>query len=111
MWPEPPLYPSDSEERQRALELEEYFDEACGPALRRVLFNDNLTEPKRFLGMFHGPDRAGLGVLKALSPVLAPLVKRRYEVQPERVAHSREVVRAALQTVDAETGPRGYVGR
>jgi len=50
LWPEPPLYPSDSEERQRALELEEYFDEACGPALRRVLFNDNLTEPKNSSG-------------------------------------------------------------
>ena len=48
-------------------------------------------------------------MLKALSPVLAPLAKRRYEVQPERVARSREVVRAALQTVDAETGPRGYL--
>ena len=108
-WPEPPLYPSTREERHRALELEEYFDEAAGPALRRVLFNDNLAEPEKFLGMLYGADHAGLGLLKALSPVLAPVVKRRYAVQPERVARSREVVRAALHKVEAEAGPRGYL--
>ena len=38
-WPEPPLYPADPEERSRALDLEHYFDEQCGPDARRVLFN------------------------------------------------------------------------
>jgi glutathione S-transferase len=108
LWPEPPLYPSGPEERRRALELEEYFDEACGPAVRRVLFNDNLAEPEKFFGMFYGPDHPRLGLLKTLSPVLTPVVKRRW-AQPERVAHSREVVRAALQKVEAEAGPGGYL--
>jgi glutathione S-transferase len=108
-WPEPPLYPSDPEERRRALELEEYFDESCGHDLRRVLFNDNLAEPEKFLGMFYGPDHPRLGLLKALSPVLAPVVKWRYEIQPDRVAHSREVVRAALHKVEAEAGRSGYL--
>src|SRR3712207_2040077 len=31
-FPEPPLYPSDPEERRRALDLEDYFDEELGPA-------------------------------------------------------------------------------
>ena len=59
--------------------------------------------------MFYGPGYARLGLLKALSPVLARVVKRRYEIQPERVASSREVVRAALDKVEAETGPRGHL--
>ncbi len=108
-WPEPALYPSDPEERRRALELEEYFDESCGPDLRRVLFNDNLTEPEKFIGMFVGPDDPRLGLLKALSPVLAPVVRWRYEVHPDRVAQSREVVRTALDKVEAEAGPGGYL--
>ncbi|MGH2988024.1 MAG: glutathione S-transferase family protein [Solirubrobacterales bacterium] len=108
-WPDPPLYPSDSEERRLALELEDYFDEDCGHDLRRVLFNDNLAEPEKFLGMFSGADHPRLGLLKALSPVLAPVVKWRYEIRPERVAHSREVVGAALRKVEAEAGPRGYL--
>ena len=108
-WPEPPLYPSDPEERRRALELEEYFDESCGHDLRRVLFNDNLTEPEKFIGMLYGPDHPRIRLLKALSPVLASVVKWRYEIRPDRVAHSREVVRAAFHKVEAESGPDGYL--
>src|SRR5918999_4943947 len=36
-WPEPPLYPADPDQRRRALQLEHYFDEECGPDARRVL--------------------------------------------------------------------------
>jgi glutathione S-transferase len=33
-YPEPPLYPGDAPTRQRALALEDYFDDQLGPALR-----------------------------------------------------------------------------
>ena len=33
-WPEPPLYPEDPSERRRALDLEDFFDEGLGPAVR-----------------------------------------------------------------------------
>ena len=36
--PEPALYPADSEERRRALELEDFFDEHAGHDMRRVGF-------------------------------------------------------------------------
>jgi glutathione S-transferase len=108
-WPDPPLYPADPEERRRALELEDYFDERCGPAVRRVLFDDNLTEPEKFVGMFVGPDHPRLRFLAALTRVLEPVIRSRYEVRPDRVAHSREVVRDALETIEAESGPGGYL--
>jgi glutathione S-transferase len=108
-WPEPPLYPSDPEERRRALELEEYFDERCGHDLRRVLFNDNRAEPEKFLGLLYGPDHPRFGLLKALHPGLARVVKWRYAIRPDRVAQSREVVRAALDKVEAEAGRSGYL--
>jgi glutathione S-transferase len=108
-WPEPPLYPSDPEERRRALELEEYFDEDVGPDIRRVLFADNLAEPEKFFGIFSGPDQPGLGLLKRLSPVLTRVVKWRWDVHPERVTQSREVVRDAFHRVEAEAGPDGYL--
>ncbi len=108
-WPDPSLYPSDPEERRRALELEEYFDESCGHDLRRVLFNDNLGEPEKFLGMLYGPDHPRFGLLKALSPGVARVIKWRYEIRPDRVAHSREVARAALDKVEAEAGRSGYL--
>src|SRR5262249_57787113 len=34
-FPDPPLYPADLVERERALRLEEFFDEELGPHLRR----------------------------------------------------------------------------
>ena len=108
-WPEPPLYPSDPEERRRALALEDTFDEEWGPDLRRVLFNDNLTEPGKFIEMFCGPDHPRIGLLKALGPLLSPIVKWRYEVRPEPVGRSREVVRDALHKVETEAGADGYL--
>src|SRR5213594_1604285 len=36
-YPEPPLYPGDAATRQRALALEDYFDEQLGPALRAAI--------------------------------------------------------------------------
>jgi glutathione S-transferase len=36
-YPEPPLYPGDAAARQRALALEDYFDEQLGPALRAAI--------------------------------------------------------------------------
>src|ERR671918_1757196 len=79
-WPEPPLYPADPEERGRALDLEDYFDEQCGPDARRVLFNDNWAEPETFLAMFLGADRRRNGLLEALTPLFLQVVKRRFRL-------------------------------
>src|SRR3712207_4945933 len=68
-WPEPPLYPADAEQRSRALELEDYFDEQCGPDARRVLFNDNLVEPETFLAMLGGADGRRIALLETLTPL------------------------------------------
>src|SRR5215210_2445072 len=105
-WPVPPLYP---EERTRALELEDYFDERCGHDLRRVLFNDNLLEPETFLAMLYGADHPRMGLLKTVGPVFGRVVKRRFRIRPETVEKSREIVRAAFDMIQAETGPSGYL--
>lgn len=38
-YPDPPLYPTDPDERRRALALEDWFDEQLGPAIRRYVFH------------------------------------------------------------------------
>ena len=108
-WPEPPLYPADPEQRSRALELEDYFDEQCGPDARRVLFNDNLTEPETFLAMFTGADRPRNGLLEPLTPLVCRLVKWRFRIRPETVEESRGKVRAAFDKLEADVGPSGYL--
>ena len=47
-FPEPPLYPVDAEERARAIELEEWFDENLGPHARLLPFYELIQEPELF---------------------------------------------------------------
>jgi glutathione S-transferase len=108
-WPEPSLYPADLEERSRALDLEDHFDEQCGRDLRRVLFSDNLAEPEKFLAMLYGADHPRFGLLKAISPAFCQVVKRHFRIRPETVEKSREKVRTAFDELEAEVGPSGYL--
>jgi glutathione S-transferase len=57
-WPEPALYPADLEERRRALELEDFFDEHAGHDMRRVAFWEGPSEATLGRGL-HGHRPAG----------------------------------------------------
>jgi glutathione S-transferase len=46
-FPNPPLYPADSEQRRRALDLEEFFDEELGPHVRHLAFHEMRGDPER----------------------------------------------------------------
>jgi glutathione S-transferase len=46
--PELPLYPIDAEERARAIELEDWFDENLGPQARLLPFYELIQEPEIF---------------------------------------------------------------
>ena len=43
-FPAPPLYPEDPRERRAALELEAFYDEELGPAIRRLVFHELRSE-------------------------------------------------------------------
>src|SRR3954452_21567856 len=47
-YPEPPLYPSDPDERRRALELEDFFDEEVAPFVRRSAFYELRRDREAF---------------------------------------------------------------
>jgi glutathione S-transferase len=51
-WPQPPLYPADPAERERALALEDFFDEELGPHIRRAAYHELLDHPKLLLPIF-----------------------------------------------------------
>src|SRR2546430_1539914 len=71
-WPEPPLYPADPEERSRALDLEDYFDEQCGHDLRRGLFNDKKAGPEEILPKLYRGDHPRNGPPKKVNPGVFP---------------------------------------
>jgi glutathione S-transferase len=108
-WPDPPLYPADAEERGQALDLEEFFDEDCAPQVRRLLF-DEMLRHRELMAELAGTDRRrGSGILGVLYPVVNRAVRTRYRVNPEETARSRETVIAALDRLETELGPSGYL--
>ena len=52
-WPDPPLYPEDPDDRRRALDIEEYFDEALGPQIRLLAWHVLRTDPERMEQLGH----------------------------------------------------------
>lgn len=47
-YPERPLYPTDAEQRRRALALEDFFDEQLGPHIRLLAFHEMAKDRDRF---------------------------------------------------------------
>lgn len=108
-WPDPPLYPADPEDRRKALELEDFFDEHCAHELRRAVFDSLLHHPELMAEATGADSRRGGGLLKVLFPVVNRAVRMKYGVTPERAAEARRVVMAAMDRLEAEIGPSGYL--
>jgi glutathione S-transferase len=110
-FPEPPLYPADPDERRRALELEDFFDEELGPHIRLLAFHELGNDRERFEA-----------VIKRIAP--EPLARRsgvaatyaraftglRFGVRnPEAAEAARGKVLAALDRLEAELGDGDYL--
>jgi glutathione S-transferase len=109
-FPDRPLYPPDPAVRQRALELEDVFDEEIGPHLRRVLFHLILPDG-RFTADLMSP---GFGTMtKAAYAAFFPLTRMvmRMDMGITDDAAWRSQVRfdAALDRLEREIGPSGYL--
>jgi glutathione S-transferase len=103
-FPERPLYPADQADRERALALEDEFDEGIGPAARLVVFHELGREP-RLLGevgsySVTGPLAKATTLLGAYARVLTAT---RYGVaDAEAAARGRETVLAAFDRLESE---------
>ena len=108
-WPDPPLYPSDPEERRQALAIEDWFDEDVGHDLRRVVFDSLGVGSDYFLDALYGRNHPRRALFGRLSPVIRTVIKQRFKITPERVARSRQRISEALDRIEAEMGPDGYL--
>jgi glutathione S-transferase len=105
--PEPALYPADPDERRRALELEDFFDENAGHDMRRVGFweaRQDLPFALRFMTTDQ-PRAAGAAARVGLRPAF-PFVWRymssRYDFREGAVVDSRTTIARALDRIEAE---------
>jgi glutathione S-transferase len=113
-WPDPPLYPEDPAERRRALDLEEYFDEGLGPAIRLVGWHELTRDPERLAelaGRFLPPGlRDDPRAAAAAGRYAAAFTGVRYGVKSEEAAQrSRQKVVSALDRLEAELDGREYL--
>jgi glutathione S-transferase len=112
--PNPPLYPDDPEDRQRALDLEDYFDEHAGHDVRRLGFMEGRDETESGARMLTLDQPAPIGfVFRKAAPVIKPLfwrfVDRRYGFDDDALERSKEALRAALDRIEAERGGGDYL--
>jgi glutathione S-transferase len=108
--PDPPLYPADPAERDRALALEEHFDEAVAPDLRRLFWSCYLGDGAACARMAtDGRGRVARAVWRGLFPLVRPLFRRQLGADAERVAAARRRLGEHFDRLEAEIGPSGYL--
>jgi len=109
-WPQPPLYPPDAEQRRRALELEEFFDEELGPHIRRAAYHELLPHPELVVPLFaHGQPLAARILLWAGFPMLRAAMRQKFEISAETAEHSRAKTVAAMDRLEQEISPSGFL--
>jgi len=107
--PAPALYPSDPAERERALALEDYFDENLGPHARLLPFHELIGDPNLFA------DLAAQSVPPPLNqaPALVGAYARGYTklrwgaANEDAAAAARAGIVAALDRLEAELAANG----
>jgi glutathione S-transferase len=112
--PDPALYPADPEERRRALELEDFFDEHAGHDMRRVGFCEARRHlPYALTFMTTDQPRVAAAVaragLRATFPFVWRYMSARYAFTEEAVERSREMLAAALNRIESERSGRDHL--
>jgi glutathione S-transferase len=110
-YPDHPLYPADPVERQRALELEDWFDQHLGPDVRRLVFHALRDDQPLF------DELAASQVPPAIGryPRLAGAYGRAFTGMRYRTASNSRAddalkgVEDALDRVESELGDRRYL--
>ncbi|HET7417111.1 MAG TPA: glutathione S-transferase family protein [Solirubrobacterales bacterium] len=103
---DPPLYPSKPDERLRALELEEWFDENLGPHTRLLPFYELIQEPELFGEVAASQVPGPLGKVKPVVGAYARFYTslRWGANKGEDAERARAGIVAALDKLEAELG-------
>ncbi len=110
-FPESPLYPADLEQRQRALELEDFFDEELGPHIRLLAFHEMSKDPDRFEALLKRTVPAPMARFGTGAVTYArTYTGLRFGVRDEQAAElARVKVLAALDRLEAELDGGDYL--
>lgn len=109
--PDPPLYPADVEQRRRALELEEFFDEELGPYVRQLAWYEFGNDRERFAALMEETAPAPLARYSRSAAAYARLYTTlRFRAgDAAKAERSRAKVLAALDRLESELGDDEYL--
>jgi glutathione S-transferase len=113
-FPDPPLYPEDPDERSRALDLEEFFDEELGPHVRLLAFHEATKDPaivERFTVDVLPRRLADVAPVRAgAARFFSAFTGLRYGVKSDRRAElARGKILAGFDRLESELGDREYL--
>jgi glutathione S-transferase len=113
-FPDPPLYPEDPDERRRALELEDFFDEELGPHTRLLAFHEATKDPaivERFTVDVLPRRLAGIGPARAgAARFFSAFTGLRYGVKSDHRAElARAKILAGFDRLESELGEGDYL--
>ena len=109
--PEPRLYPADPVARQRALALEDYFDEQLGPAMRAAIITPAFrSDPDLALQVLTtGMPDAAYQRLRPLVRIFPVFYRFRHKISDANLEADRATVNAALDLIERERQGRAYL--
>jgi glutathione S-transferase len=110
-FPDPPLYPADPADRDRALALEDFFDEELGPYVRQAVFHELGSDPESFARVAAAAAPAPLARLGgALGAYGRAYTAVRFRASDGQAAvRSRTMLGEALDRLEAELGDDDYL--
>jgi len=108
--PDPPLYPADPADRERALAIEAYFDEHVAPDLRRLFWSTYFERPADCARMATDGFSPGTRLVwRALFPLMRPLFRRSMGMDSGALDRARQRLQLYLDRLESEIGPSGYL--
>jgi glutathione S-transferase len=109
--PDPPLYPEDPADRDHALQIEDYFDEKVAPAVRRFVWHHTLDDVDEVVDSLEttAPTGRRAQLMRKLVPLMRPVVKRDYKVTEQGAEGAVVEMRAAIDLIERELRPSGYL--
>jgi glutathione S-transferase len=108
--PDPALYPVDPADRQRALELEDHFDEELGPYTRLLAVHHAFKDKRLGFDVFV-PDLPAMrrAFASAIFPRVKKQIDKQFGIDEESVAEAFDKLRDAGAVLRFGAGPAGYL--
>jgi len=108
--PLPALYPEDPVRRQRALELEDYFDEKVGPFVRHAMFCLMIDHPGFVASLFAGAKgKLARGAYAAVITTQRRRMVAAMKLVPEAFEVSCKRIEEGFSRLEAEIQPSGHL--